>query len=175
MRGSARVSLGSFLSLALLVFAFLELQPPYCGDWSRRRNLLAGLAASAFPYLQGLTAFFASIGTVVAVLARSVADALKRAKETPAADGFCFRAPMLKLTAMYAAGVAIPFVIWVADLYSVCVGYSARGLAGRSSTDQSVQRSPYSTFDLAVGIVLLGLSALLDANANSLHRLYAIG
>ena len=105
---------GSFL-LALLVFAFLELQPFILRGLDKAAQPPGGLAASAFPYLQGLTAFFASIGTVVGFLARFVADALKRAQGNPRPDGFCFRAPTE--AGHVEAGVAIPFVIWVAPMY----------------------------------------------------------
>lgn len=160
---------GSFL-LALLVFAFLELQPFILRGLVKAAQPFGGLAASAFPYLQGLTAFFASIGTVVGFLARFVADALKRAKETPGLMAFV-SGLLLKL-AMYVAGVAIPFVIWVAYLY-LCVS----AIQPAAWLTKLAQISPFSGHPilllyLAVGIVFLGLSALLDANANSLHRLY---
>src|SRR5262249_38354156 len=78
---SARV-FGSLL-LALLGFAFLELQPVVLLGLSKAVQSTGGVAGSALSYLKGLTAFFASVGTVVGFLSRFVADALKRSKETP--------------------------------------------------------------------------------------------
>jgi hypothetical protein len=157
---------GSFL-LALLGFAFVELQPVVLLGLSKAQQSNGGVTGSALSYLKWLTAFFASVGTVVGFLGRFVADALKRAKETPGLMSFASEL-LLKLV-MYVAGVAVPFLVWVAYL-SLCLLaiWPPAGLA----KIMPFGAHPILLLYVVVGLVLLGLSALLDANANSLHRLY---
>jgi hypothetical protein len=160
---------GSLL-LAVLVFAFVEVQPVVLRGLLNAVKSPSGAADNAFSHLKGLTAFFASVGTVVGFFGRFVADALKRAKETPGLMAFV-SSVLLKL-ALYVAGVAAPFVIWVAYLY-LCVS-AIEPAAWLTRLAHIVFVSGHLVIFLYVipGLVLLVLSLLLSANANSLHRLY---
>jgi hypothetical protein len=162
---AARVFAG-FL-LVLLGFAFVELQPVALLGLSGALHTHGGVAGNALAYLKGLTAFFASVGTVVGFLSRFVADGLKRAKETPGLMSFASEL-LLKL-AMYVAGVAVPFLVWVAYLFLCVLAIQHPTVPAKILLFGS--HSALLLY-LVVGVVLLGLSALLDANANSLHRLY---
>jgi hypothetical protein len=173
-RSISDVGLGAWvfgsLLLAVLAFAFLELQPVVLLGLLNAVKSPGGIPGSAFAHLKGLTAFFASVGTVVGFLGRFVGDALKRTKETPGVMAFV-SGLVLKL-AMYVAGVAVPFVIWVAYLYLCVSAIEPAAWLTKLAQIISVSGHPVLLLYLVPGLVLLLLSVLLSANANSLHRLY---
>lgn len=170
------------LSVILLVVAFFELQPWLLFGMFRIANLpdgASGFFGAAASWLKTIGALFASIGAVVGLLGRFLADTLKRTTEKPGFATFAMRAA-IKL-AMYLAGAAVPIALWVAYLYLSFWGiqdcttqcaYHAPGwlasLAGRVPfTGGSIL-----VFYFVAGVTLLVLSWVLNPNANSLHRLY---
>jgi hypothetical protein len=86
--------------------------------------------------------------------------------------------------AVYIAGAAIPFLLWMAYLYLCFAGIKDVNINGyhaplwlshvsqRWFGDNPPFGTPIAWFYLAIGIVLFLLSLLLAPNANSLHRLY---
>jgi hypothetical protein len=173
-----------FLSAAILVLAFFELQPLLLSGmfkfWSSP-NGASGFFAVAFKWLKPIAAFFASIGTVVGFLGRFLADTLKRITEKP---GFAALATRIAIKlAMYLAGAAVPLALWVAYLYlsswgiqdytaQSCRCHTPKWLATLANSAPCSGRSILFFYAVA-GVTLLVISwLLLSANANSLHRLY---
>ncbi|SEF07385.1 Patatin-like phospholipase [Rhizobiales bacterium GAS188] len=173
---------GAFLVIIMLA-VFLELQPWLLAGMfkvAHSPNTLAGAFSTASSWLKGLTAFFASIGTVVGVFSRSLVDALKRSTEKPGVTASVM-ALSIRL-AMYVAGAGVPMVLWVAYLYLVfwgipdcdagkCIDHAPHWLSTLAGWlpfgDGSIRN-----FYLVVFVVLALVGWCLSANANSLHRLY---
>jgi len=173
---------GVFLFVILLI-AFFELQPWLLDGMfavADSPNGVGGVFATASSWLKGLAAFFASIGTLVGIFSGFLADALKRSTEKSGIVAF-ITGLSIKL-AMYVAGAAVPLVLWVVYLYlafwgipdcdgAPCADHAPRWLSMLAA------RLPFGDgsvgdFYLAVFVVLAVVSWCLNANANSLHRLY---
>jgi hypothetical protein len=173
---------GLFLFVVLFV-AFFELQPILLVGMfavADSTSALGSALAAATSWLKGLAAFFASIGTLVGVFSRFLADALKRSNEKPGFTAFV-TALSIKL-AMYVAGAAVPLALWVVYLYLAfwgisdcdagrCIDHTPHWLstlADWSPVGRGDVRALYIVVFVALGVV----SWFLSANANSLHRLY---
>jgi len=173
-----------FVSGAILVVAFFELQPLLLSGmfkfWNSP-NGASGFFVAAFTWLKPIAAFLASIGTIVGFLGRFLADALKRVREKP---GFAALAARIAIKlAMYLAGAAVPLALWVAYLYlsswgiqnctdQPCKYYTPKWLATLADSVPFIGGS-ILFFYVVTGVTLLAISwLLLSANANSLHRLY---
>src|SRR5205085_8028814 len=88
--------------------------------------------------------------------------------------------------AVYVAGAAIPFLLWMAYLYLSFAGvndvseslrlrsayYHAPNWISDFSQSWFGHTAPIAWFYLILFFLLFGASLLLSANANSLHRLY---
>src|SRR5262245_35735528 len=173
-----------FVSGAILVVAFFELQPLLLSGmfkfWNSPKGA-TGFFVAAFTWLKPIAAFLASIGTIVGFLGRFLADALKRVTEKPGFAAFATRIA-IKL-AMYLAGAAVPLALWVAYLYlsswgiqncmaRPCTYCTPKWLATLAGSVPFIGGS-ILFFYVVTGVTLLVISwLLLSANANSLHRLY---
>jgi predicted acylesterase/phospholipase RssA len=165
----------AFFSVAILLFAFVELQPWLLSRMFEAKTV-AKLFANASSWLKGVTAFLASIGIIVGAIGRFLADLLKRATDKP---GFTALATRIAIRlAMYLGGAAVPLVLWLAYLYLCFWGIEDPGVPGNNAPiwlttiahqfgDEGIGR-----FYLFSGLALLAISFLLEPNANSLHRLY---
>jgi hypothetical protein len=170
------------LLLILLGVTFVELQPVLLLALFKITTSpggASGLLVDAHSFLKALSAFFASIGIVVGFLGRFVGNILKRTAEQPGFVAFATR--MATKLAMYLAGAAVPFLLWVAYLYlsfwgiedctASCTDYAPGWLATIAAALPVVGGSVLVLY-FAVGLLLLVVGAFLSANANSLHRLY---
>jgi hypothetical protein len=176
-RGLSDVGLGArFFGLSLvliLVVAFCELQPWVLSRMARPGGLSGGAGISS--WLQALAGF----GTVVGFLGRFLADILKRATEKPGFMAFATRIA-IKL-AMYVAGAAVPLLLWAAylklslwglpDCGTSCAQHAPGWLTGLAHSTPFADGSVFRLY-LVAGVVLLVIGWSLNANANSLHRLY---
>jgi hypothetical protein len=163
------------LSAAILILAFIELQPLLVG-MLKAVHSSGGFSSAASSLLNGLTAFLASLGTVVGFLGRFVADGLKRTAEKPGLTAFATRIA-LKLV-MYLAGAAVPLLLWLAYLnlslsgIEGCSPSCAPGWLISLASKVPLAGGSIPLLYLVAGLPLLALSFFLSANANSLHRLY---
>src|SRR5262249_17433736 len=105
------VRIFGLLSFAILVLAFIELQPLLLSGMFKMDEVRESISA----WLQAVAVFFVSIGTVVGFLGRFLGDALKRSAEKPGRARFVARIA-IKL-AMYIASAAVPLALWLAYLY----------------------------------------------------------
>jgi len=169
-----------FVSGAILVVAFVELQPLLLSGmfkfWNSPKD-----AGGFFTWLRPIAAFLASIGTILGFLGRFLADALKRVTEKPGFAAFATRIA-IKL-AMYLAGAAVPLALWAAYLYlsswgiqdwtaQSCRYYTPKWLATLVDAVPFIGGSiPFLYVVTGVPLLLIGWFQL-SANANSLHRLY---
>ena len=159
--GPAAQIFGSLL-VAVLIVAFCELQP-----WVLYQVASGRLSNSFIRGSSGLKVI-AGFGTAIGFLGRFLADVLKRTAEKP---GFtAFATGILIKLAMYAAGAAVPLLLWAAYLKLSLWGLGAQSppmwLANLAST------IPFRLLYLLAGLVLFFISWFLNANANSLHQLY---
>jgi len=167
------------LLVFILVVAFCELQPLLLAIVS---GVLSASFDRAVSTINHAAAFFASIGAILGLLGRFLADAFKRMAETPGYAAFLTKIAIK--VAMYLAGAAVPLVLWIAYLNlslwgiqdcagstSTCSRYAPAWLAALAAhvpfADGSILRL---YLELAVPMMAIGWS--LNANANSLHRLY---
>jgi hypothetical protein len=159
--------------VTILAVAFVELQP-----WVLSKMVShVSDDGSAFARVSSLIKVVAGFGTAVGFLGRFLADALKRLTEKPGFAAFASRIA-IKL-AMYAAGAAVPLLLWVAYLKLSFWGIQeplAPGWLITLAGFKPFGNVPYSygvTAIYGVTFIVLGaISSRLSANANSLHRLY---
>jgi Patatin-like phospholipase len=168
-----------FVSVLILIIAFVELQPLLLSGIVNSSGGGSGLFNAVSWWLKAAATLFASVGTVVGFLGRILADVLKRTTEKPGFTAFA-TGIAIKL-AMYLAGAAVPLALWVAYLY-----LSAWGIQSCSTTCASLAPGWLTTVAgwlpfgggsifwlyIVTGIPLLALSLRLNPNANSLHQLY---
>jgi hypothetical protein len=183
--GSPWTLVSALILLVLLVLAFCELQPLVLDGIFKSANNQDGVLAGFANWLKGLAAVLAPFSAVIAFFSRQFGRLLKEGKEKPSWGAFISRA--VGRAAVYVAGAAIPFLLWMAYLYLAFGGikdldpsyynwtgsyYHAPQWLRDVSQDWFGYRTPIAWFYLVSGLVLLLLSLLLSANANSLHRLY---
>jgi Patatin-like phospholipase len=169
-------------SVAILIIAFLELQPLLLSWIISHSKEEGGVFSAASWWFKAAAALFASISAAVGFLGRFLADILKRTTEKP---GFMpFATGIAIKLAMYLAGAAVPLMLWAAYLYLTVWGVQACDAKGATC----VSLAPIWLAKLAgalpfgggsilrlyvvTGIPLFVLSLLLNPNANSLHQLY---
>ena len=170
------------LSVAILVLAFLELQPLVLFGMFKVANFpdgVNGFFGGASSWLKGIAALLASVGTIAGFLGRFLADGLKRTTEKPGFTAFATRI-VLKVV-MYVAGAGVPVALWVIYLYlsfwgiqdcgTACTYHAPRWLTSFASQVPFGDGSILFLY-IAVGVAMALISWLLSANANSLHRLY---
>jgi hypothetical protein len=180
-RNRSDVGLGAhffgLLAVAVLFIAFCELQPLLLAGMAGGADEGFSRAASA---IKNLVAVMAPLGTVLGFLGRFLADASKRMADKPGSTAFLTR--IAAKLAMYVAGAAVPLVLWAVYLYFSLWGICAGEVRACSSEPPSwltgfARNVPllhgsiiWLYVTLAVLMVVIGWS--LNANANSLHRLY---
>ena len=166
----------AILLVAVLVVAFLELQlwlldrmmsPGGLGTWLNGGR--AGISSSL--------KFIAGFGTVIGFLGRFLADILKRTAEKPGFAAFATRIAIKIM--MYMAGATVPLLLWAAYLKLSLWGLEDGGKGVPAPPDwlnSMTHAMPFGgdvvSLYLVVGAVLMVVSWFLNANANSLHRLY---
>jgi len=127
----------------------------------------------------------APFSAVVAFFSRHIGRLLGQGNERPSSAAMVSRA--VGRAAVYIAGAAIPFLLWMVYLYLCFVGIKDldpehvrqsgsyyHGPAWLSDVSQRWfgHSTPVGWFYFVTGIELFLLSLLLAPNANSLHRLY---
>lgn len=197
IRGSDAAEIGSrwtkvcaWILLAVLLVPFLELQPVILSGLFEARvgqtSFLSGVAG----FLQSMATVLAPFSAAVAIFSRHIGRLLKQGGEKPTLSAAAMR--VLGKIAVYVAGAAIPFLLWMAYLYLSFIGI--RDYAGIQHHEflnaygsyyyhtplwlrtTSVYLFGYGTpimwFYLVMWALLLVLSIPLSPNGNSLHRLY---
>ena len=101
--------------IVLLVIAFCELQPLVLDGIFKSANKQGGILASFVGWLQGLAAVLAPFSAAVAFFSRHIGRLLKQGDERPSFGALASRAA--GRAAVYVAGAAIPFLLWMAYLY----------------------------------------------------------
>jgi hypothetical protein len=173
-----------YASLALfwapIVLAVLEFQPVVLramfAHAKNAGNDLANFAAA----LKYLGTVLAPLSAVVGFLSRPLAAVLKPKAEQPGWTSFVSKA--VATAAVYLAGIAIPFLLWLAYIYLSYWGICRDDASPcRILAPIWLQDLAYCLFGdperlvrlyFAVAVVLIVLSLMLTANANSLHRIY---
>src|SRR6266702_4889551 len=177
--GSPWTLVSAIVLILLLVIAFCELQPLVLDGIFKSAAHQGGIFASFVGWLQALAAVLAPFSAAVAFFSRPIGRLLKQGAERPSLAALASRAA--GRAAVYIAGAAIPFLLWMAYLYLCFVGikdvnwsdaYHAPLWLRDVSQHWFGSKTPIGWFYLVTGIVLFLLSLLLSANANSLHRLY---
>ena len=176
--GSPWTLASAIVLILLLVIAFCELQPLVLDGIFKSAADKGGIFASVVGWLQALAAVLAPFSAAVAFFSRPIGRLLKQGAEKPSLVALASRAA--GRAAVYIAGAAIPFLLWMAYLYLCFVGIKDVNSGGYHAPlwlrDVSQHwfgsKTPIGWFYLVTGIVLFLLSLLLAANANSLHRLY---
>jgi hypothetical protein len=159
--------------VSVLVVAFLELQP-----WVLDRMMSPGGLSGGHAAISSWLKVIAGFGTVIGFLGRFLADILKRTAEKPGFVAFA-TGIAIKLT-MYVAGAAVPLLLWAAYLKLSLWGLEDGGLGTQRppawltgvALSMPFGSGGILSLYLAVGAVLLVIGWSLNANANSLHRLY---
>ena len=177
--------LSAVLLLVLAVVAFCELQPPILDGIFRSANNQGGFLAHFVAWLQGIATVLAPFSAAVALFSRHIGRLLKEGTEKPGITAVALRAA--GKAAVYVAGAAIPFLLWMAYLYLSFVGikdvnakpgnpnafyYHAPDWVTTFSESWFGHSTPIAWFYLVAFFLLFSASLLLSANANSLHRLY---
>ncbi|MGN6733711.1 MAG: patatin-like phospholipase family protein, partial [Candidatus Binatia bacterium] len=183
--GSPWTVASALVLIALLVLVFCELQPLVLDGIFKSANRQGGILASFVGWLQALAAILAPFSAVVAFFSRHIGRLLGQGNERPNLGAMVSRAA--GRAAIYIAGAAIPFLLWmvylqlcfmgIKDLDSGYVNWSGSYYHGPAwLTDVSQRWFGYSTpvawFYLVTSVELFLLSLFLAPNANSLHRLY---
>jgi hypothetical protein len=181
--GSRWTRLCAGVLLVLLVVLFCELQPLVLDGIFKSTHNQGGLLASFVGWLKGLAAVSAPFSAAVAFLSRYIGRLLKEGVEKPGIGAVALRAA--GKVAVYVAGAAIPFLLWMAYLYLSFAGikdqhteplrsayYHAPGWISDFSQNWFGHDAPIAWFYLVMFFLLFSASLLLSANANSLHRLY---
>ena len=183
--GSRWTRLCAGVLLVLLVVVFCELQPLILDGIFRSTHEQGGLLASFVGWLKGLAAVLAPFSAVVAFLGRYIGRLLKEGAEKPGITAVALRAA--GKVAVYVAGAAIPFLLWMAYLYLAFAGikdlnpetsrsgtayYHAPGWVSDLAQSWFGHDAPIAWLYLVMFFLLFSASLLLSPNANSLHRLY---
>ena len=180
--GSPWTLVSAIVLIFLLFIVFCELQPFVLDGIFKSAARPGGIFSSFVGWLQALAAVLAPFSAAVAFFSRSFGRLLKQGAERPSLAALASRAA--GRAAVYIAGAAIPFLLWMAYLYLCFAGIKDVNISGyhaplwlsdvsqRWFGDKPPFGTPIAWFYLAIGIVLFLLSLLLAPNANSLHRLY---
>ena len=183
--GSRWTRLSAVVLLVLLGVGFCELQPVVLDGIFRSAHKEGGPLADFVGWLKGLAAVLAPFSAVVAFFSRHIGHLLKEGAEKPSFTAVALRAA--GKAAVYVAGAAIPFLLWMAYLYLSFAGikdvdhplvsstgpyYHAPLWVSEFSQNWFGRATPIAWFYLVGFLLLLSASLLLSANANSLHRLY---
>ncbi|HEX4828361.1 MAG TPA: cell division protein, partial [Xanthobacteraceae bacterium] len=180
--GSPWTLVSAIVLILLLFIVFCELQPFVLDGIFKSVARPGGIFSSFVGWLQALAAVLAPFSAAVAFFSRSFGRLLKQGAERPSLAALASRAA--GRAAVYIAGAAIPFLLWMAYLYLCFAGIKDVNISGyhaplwlsdgsqRWFGDNPPFGTPIAWFYLATGIVLFLLSLLLAPNANSLHRLY---
>src|SRR5262249_9602069 len=171
--------------IALLVVVFCELQPLVLDGIFKSADGQGGIFASFVGWLQALAAVLAPFSAVVAFFSRHIGRLLGQGNERPNFSAMISRAA--GRVAIYIAGAAIPFLLWMVYLHLCFMGIKDldpgyvnwsgsyyHGPAWLSDISQHWYgyKTPIAWVYLVASIVLFLISLLLAPNANSLHRLY---
>lgn len=183
--GSRWTRLSAVVLLVLLGVGFCELQPLVLDGIFKSVHNQGGSLAGFVGWLKGLAAVLAPFSAVVAFFSRHIGRLLKEGAERPSLSAVALRA--VGKAAVYVAGAAIPFLLWMAYLYLSFIGikdlnpefigsggssYHAPHWLSEFSQSWFGQATPIAWFYLVAFLLLFSASLLLSANANSLHRLY---
>jgi hypothetical protein len=183
--GSPWTSVCGVVLIVLLVITFCEVQPLVLDGIFRAAHGQGGILATFANWLTGLAAVLAPFSAAVAFFSRQIGRLLKKGDEKSSVSNLVSRAA--SKAAVYLAGAAIPFLLWVAYLYLAFAGIKDLnpGYVDWSGSYYHAPRwlidvsqywfgykTPIGWFYLVSAVVLFLLSLLLSANANSLHRLY---
>jgi patatin-like phospholipase len=180
--GSPWTLVSAIVLILLLFIVFCELQPFVLDGIFKSAARPGGIFSSFVGWLQALAAVLAPFSAAVAFFSRPIGRLLKQGAEKPSLAALASRAA--GRAAVYIAGAAIPFLLWMAYLYLCFAGIKDVNSGGyhaplwlsdvsqRWFGDNPPFGTPIAWFYLATGIVLFLLSLLLAPNANSLHRLY---
>src|SRR6266511_3852008 len=183
--GSPWTLVSALVLIVLIVIAFCELQPLVLDGIFRSANGQGGILASFATWLQGLAALLAPFSAAVAFFSRHIGRLLRQGNERPNLGALASRAA--GKAAVYIAGAAIPFLLWMAYLYLCFAGikdldpdyvnwsgsyYHAPLWLSDILQHLFGYKTPIGWFYLVTGIELFLLSLFLAPNANSLPRLY---
>jgi predicted acylesterase/phospholipase RssA len=180
--GSPWTLVSAIVLILLLFIVFCELQPFVLDSVFESAARPGGIFSSFVGWLQALAAVLAPFSAAVAFFSRPIGRLLKQGAERPSLAALASRAA--GRAAVYIAGAAIPFLLWMAYLYLCFVGIRDVNGGGYHAPlwlsdvsqywfgDKTRIGTPIGWFYLVIGIVLFLLSLLLAPNANSLHRLY---
>ncbi len=183
--GSPWTLVSALVLIVLIVIAFCELQPLVLDGIFRSANRQGGILASFATWLQGLAALLAPFSAAVAFFSRHIGRLLRQGNERPNVGALASRAA--GRAAVYIAGAAIPFLLWMAYLYLCFAGikdldpdyvnwsgsyYHAPLWLSDILQHWFGYKTPIGWFYLVTGIELFLLSLFLAPNANSPHRLY---
>jgi hypothetical protein len=178
--GSPWTRLSAAILLVLLLVGFCELQPLVLDGIFKSTNNQGGFLASFVGWLKGLAVVLAPFSAAVAFLSRHIGRLLKEGAEKPSISAVALRAA--GKAAVYVAGAAIPFLLWMAYLYLSFAGikdlssgnsvYHAPHWVSDFSQSWFGHKTPIAWFYLVMFFLLFSASLLLGPNANSLHRLY---
>jgi predicted acylesterase/phospholipase RssA len=184
--GSPWTLVCAIVLIVLLIIAFCELQPLVLDGVFKSANKEGGVLASFVGWLKGLAAVLAPFSAVVAFFSRYIGRLLKVGDEKPS-----FSATLMRVAgkaAIYVAGAAIPFLLWIAYLYLCFLGIRDIAVAQGSGyhapqwlTEFALRAfhglpwgelAPMAWLYLVLSAILFAASLMLSPNANSLHRLY---
>ena len=190
--GSPWTVASALVMMLLLIVAFCELQPLILDGIFRSANQQGGMLAGFVDSLKGLAAVLAPFSAAVAFFSRHIGRLLKVGDEKPTLSATLMRAA--SKAAVYIAGAAIPFLLWVVYLYLCFLGI--KDMAVTEAADDHAPRwlaafgyhlfysvpynlfygfpghAPIAWFYLLMSLLLFTASLFLSPNANSLHRLY---
>ena len=108
------VRIFGLLSFAILVLAFIELQPLLLsGMFADDARGINGQKISK--WFQAIAPVLLAVGTILSFLGRFLGDALKRSADRPGLASSAARVA-IKL-AMYVAGATVPLALWIVYLY----------------------------------------------------------
>ena len=176
--GSRWTLLSACLFLFLLVSSFCELQPVILAGIFRSIKNENGFLVSFVDWLKGMAVVLAPFSAAVAFFGRYIGRLIKEGEEKPGIGAIALRAA--SRVAVYVAGAAIPFLLWMAYLYLSFGGIKDAGSSQYHAPRWVIEFSqswfghdaPIARLYLVMFFFLLSASLLLNANANSLHRLY---
>jgi hypothetical protein len=184
--GSPWTLVCALVLIVLLIIAFVELQPLVLDGIFKSANEQGGVLASFVGWLKGLAAVLAPFSAVVAFFSRYIGRLLKAGDKKPTYSATAMR--IAGKAAIYVAGAAVPFLLWIAYLYLCFLGIKDTAATGGSGyhapqwITELANRlfhglpggevAPIGWFYLALSVILFAASLLLSPNANSLHRLY---